>query len=379
MATIDTATTPAPAYPNGRAPLPYQAAFEVPEDGEEETKAGLAATLAQISTTTYQDSGHASRSVHAKSHGLLRGELEVFDGLPLELAQGVFARPGRRPVVMRLSSTPGDMLDDSVSTPRGLAVKVIGVAGERLDGSGGATTQDFVMVNGPVFLAPGPKKFLGSLKLLAATTDKAPNLKKALSAVLRGTERVLEAVGGHSDTIIALGGHPETHLLGETYYSQVPILYGAYMAKLCVAPVSPELTALTQAPLDVNGKPNGLREAVVAFFAQHEAVWELRVQLCTDLAAMPIEDAAVRWPEEQSPYIAVARLTAPRQAGWSEALSRYIDDGMSFSPWHGVAAHRPLGAIMRVRKAAYEVSARFRAERNGGPLVEPASLDDFPG
>lgn len=374
MTAIHTAQSMPPAH----APLPYQPSCEALEDGEADTTDGLVEQLTKIASITYKDSGHATRGVHAKSHGLLRGELEVFDNLPLELAQGVFAHAGRWPVVMRLSSTPGDMLDDSVSTPRGMAVKVIGVDGERLDGSGGATTQDFVLVNGPVFLAPGPKKFLGSLKMLASTTDKAPGLKKALSAVLRGTERALEAVGGESGTLKSLGGHPETHLLGDTYYSQVPVMFGPYMAKISVAPVAPALTALTDAPLDVNDKPNGLREAVVDFFAQNEAVWEVRVQLCTNLETMPIEDASVQWPEDQSPFIAVARITAPRQAGWTEALSRYIDDGMSFSPWHGVAAHRPLGAIMRVRKAAYEMSARFRAERNGGPLVEPTSLDNFP-
>jgi hypothetical protein len=33
---------------------------------------------------------------------------------------------------------------------------------------------------------------------------------------------------------------------------------------------------------------------------------------------------------------------------------------------------RPLGAIMRVRKTAYEASSRFRSERNGCPIHEPA-------
>jgi hypothetical protein len=52
---------------------------------------------------------------------------------------------------------------------------------------------------------------------------------------------------------------------------------------------------------------------------------------------------------------------------------------MSFSPWHGIAAHRPIGSIMRVRKLSYEQSARFRADRNGAPMLEPHDLDDLPG
>jgi len=45
--------------------------------------------------------------------------------------------------------------------------------------------------------------------------------------------------------------------------------------------------------------------------------------------------------------------------------------GMSFSPWHGLAAHRPLGGIMRARKEVYEMAKRFRAEKNGRIIEEP--------
>ncbi|MEO6117769.1 MAG: catalase family protein [Methylotenera sp.] len=360
------------------SPLFYDAKYEVSEESEAETSAELVETLHSISETTFKDSGHTTRSVHAKSHGLLRGELTVLEGLPPVLAQGIFAKVGSWPVVMRFSTVPGDMLDDSVSTPRGLAIKVVGVEGERLQGSESDVTQDFVLVNGPAFLTPGAKKFLSSLKLLATTTDRAPTLKKALSAVLRGTEKIIEAFGGESPTIKAMGGHPETHILGESFFSQVPMLFGPYMAKVSIAPVSAELQALTNAPLNVNGKPNGLRDAVVEFFATNQAEWELRVQLCTDLETMPIEDASVVWSEEQSPYIAVARITATPQVAWSEARSVAVDDGMSFSPWHGVIAHRPIGSIMRIRKVAYEMSARLRNEHNARKIVEPKNLDDFP-
>ena len=368
-----------------RPPLPYDPRFEYEEEGELETRAELMQTLHTISSTTYQDNGHATRSVHAKSHGLLRGQLQVLDGLPAELAQGLFAQPATYPVVMRLSTIPGDILDDKVSVPRGMAVKVVGVPGTQLASlepdflpDEAATTQDFVMVNGPAFLAPTAKKFLGSLKMLAGTTDKAPRLKQALSSVLQGAEKALEAVGGESDTLKSLGGHPETHILGETFYSQAPILYGRYMAKVALVPVSNELTALTDAPVDLTDKPNGLREAVIDFFASHGATWEVRVQLCRDINSMPLENAAIEWPQEDSPYLPVARITALPQAGWSEALSRAIDDGMAFNPWHGVLEHRPLGSIMRVRKAAYAMSARFRFERTGKVLREPRDLDHLP-
>ncbi len=353
-------------------PLRYDPSYEQFEEDEDETTRELVATLLEISDTTHADTGQALRSVHAKSHGLLRGELRVLQ-LPVLFSHGLFARPRTYPVAIRLSTSPGDVLDDRVSTPRGFALKVIGVEGERLPGSEGATTQDFLLVNGPTFLAPTAKKFLGSLKLLAATTDRMPRLKRAFSTVLQGTEKALEAFGGESGTLKGLGGHPETNPLGETYFSAVPFLYGPCMAKWSVAPVAPELRALKDAPVDLDDRPDGLRDAVNAHIAAHGAEWELRVQLCTDLETMPIEDASVEWPEAQSPFIAVARITVPPQPAWDAGRSAEMDEGLAFSPWHGLAAHRPLGSINRVRRAAYEGSAGARSARGRCPVHEPGS------
>jgi hypothetical protein len=349
-------------------PLPFDPSFEQIPDDEAETTRQLVEALHDILEITSKDYGHAVRSVHAKSHGLLDGEITILDNLPTELAQGVFARPGTHKVVMRLSTNPGDILDDSVSTPRGLAIKIKDVEGARLPGSEALSTQDFVLTNAPAFTAATPKAFLTSLKLLAKTTNRAPTGKKVLSAVLRGAEKVVEAVGGESGTLKSLGGHPETHILGETFYTCVPVLYGRYFAKLSVVPVSPALTALTDAPLDINGHPDALRDAVNAFFAAQDAEWEVRVQLATDIDKMPVEDASVKWDEEMSPYLPVARIRVARQPAWTEARSIAIDDGMMFSPWHGLAAHRPLGGVMRSRKPAYEMSAEFRGRVNGCPV-----------
>jgi hypothetical protein len=358
-------------------PLRYQPSFEQPDGDEAATTHELIEALRDIQETTFRNSGRALRGVHAKSHGLLQGELEVLDGLPPELAQGLYARPGRHPVVLRFSTNAGDILDDSISLPRGLALKVLNVEGERLPDAPGST-QDYVLVNAPAFAVAKPKQFLGSLKLLARTTDTPQAWKKLASKVFRGAEALVEAVGGESAALKTMGGHPQTHPLGETFYSQVPLLHGPYMAKISVTPVSSNLKALKDAPLDTRDQPDALRRAIGGFFRSEDAEWDLRVQLCTDLDSMPIEDASIPWPEEQSPFVTVARLRVPRQTGWSEARAAAVDDGYAFSPWHGLAAHRPLGGVMRVRKATYEASSRFRAGRGRCPIHEPRGELNLP-
>lgn len=360
------------------APVRYTPEVEKVEAQEAELIDDLTEVILGISKTTWADGHAALRGVHAKSHALLRGELQVLSGLPAERAQGLFAQglltqPASYPVILRFSTTPGDILPDSVSTPRGLAIKVLGVEGPRLPGAQGKT-QDFVMVNGPAFSAPDGKAFLNSLKLLAATTDRAEGVKVAVSKVMQGAEKVIETFGSTSGTVRSLGGEPARHPLGETYYTQAPVLYGDYIAKLSLAPASDGLKDLTGAHIDIDHHPYALREAMLDYFAANDATWELCVQLCTDLEAMPVEDAAKAWPEDLSPYVPVARLYVPVQTAWSEERSAAVDDAMSFSPWHGLAAHRPLGSIMRLRKRVYEASAAFRAEHTGRPVAEPAEL-----
>lgn len=231
------------------SPLPYRPEYEQLEDDEAQTAQEMAQVMQRISATVAVDESHAFRSVHARTHGILHGTLEVL-ALSGECAHGLFARNGTHAVVMRLSSTPGDLLDDMVSTPRGLALKVLEADGPRLEPADGLREQDFLMVNGPVFNAPTANKFLRSLKLLSATTDKAPQAKKLLSGALRALEAMVEKAGGESATLKALGGHPATHPLGETYFTQVPMLLGPYMAKLSLAPVAPELQALKDRRVD---------------------------------------------------------------------------------------------------------------------------------
>ena len=153
------------------SPVRFSPALEEIKPDEGETIAGLNEAFDQVLTTTAKDYGQGVRAVHAKAHGILAGTLTVLPGLPAELAQGMFAVPGEHRCLLRLSTNAGDILPDAISLPRGMALKVLDVEGARLPDAAG-TTQDFIMVNGPVFQAPMADKFFGNLKMLAGTTDR---------------------------------------------------------------------------------------------------------------------------------------------------------------------------------------------------------------
>lgn len=358
--------------------LAYSDAIETPAPDEEQTFAELSQTMQHITRTMAERYRHAYRPVHAKSHGILKAKLEVLPGLPPELAQGLFATPGTYEALMRFSTNPGDMLADNVSSPRGLAIKILGVSGETLSAHPGGTTQDFVCVNGDVFTAPDPKGFLAQIKTFDKTLTVPEVVKHAVSVTARATNAVLGVVGAHSAALEGVGA-PATHPLGESFTTVAPLRFGSYVAKLGFAPDSDNLKALTGTSVDLGEGYNPLRDVIREFFATQTGVWEVKAQLALDdLEKFPIEKADVKWPEDASPWQVVARLTVEPQESYSDARQTFVDERIGFTPWHALAAHRPLGGIMRSRLRAYQEAQQYRIQRNAREQVEPQSLTEIP-
>lgn len=367
--------TPSPAIHY----VPYSDSVEVKHPDEDQTFSELAGTMRHISEIINDRARNAFRSVHAKSHALLKAQMTVLSHLPAPFQQGLFQTGGNYPVIMRFSTNPGDILPDSISSPRGLAVKVIGIAnGEMEPHHSGQVTQDFVLVNAKAFGAPDAAGFLKIVQLLEQHVTDSEGLKQLVSTSTRVLENTLEVFGGGSETLKAFG-HPETNILGESYFSQAPIRYGEYIAKVSIQPASENLKRLTGKHVEHLGKRySGLRDDAVKFFETEAAEWDVCVQLCTDLDKMLVEDASVKWPEDLSPYVPVAHITAAPQNAYSPERRIFVDEKLSFNPWHCLAAHRPLGNIMRARFEAYQASTQFRHSSNGREMIEPKSIDELP-
>jgi hypothetical protein len=358
--------------------LRYTPDVEKPQPDESQTFAELSAVMGNITRTLADRYRHAYRPVHAKSHGVVKAKLEVLPGLPPEFAQGLFAEPRTFSALMRFSTNPGDLLADNVSSPRGLAIKVLGAPGETVPESSAPATQDFVCVDSFVFPVPGPKEFREQLKPIEKTLTFPEGVKHAVSFVAREANQALRAVHLHSAALDNIG-FPAIHPLGESYSTVTPLRYGEYVAKIAFVPASPSLTSLTGKHIDLGEGYNPLRDLLRAFFAGESAVWKVQAQLAlSDEEHFPIEKADVEWPADMSPWVTVATLTAAPQESYSDARQTFVDEQITYSPWHALAAHRPLGGIMRSRLQAYKDAQAYRAQRNAREMVHPKSLDEVP-
>ena len=349
----------------------FDPSLERPLDDEEAVLGELETMMVDLTRLVRDKHGHAFHGTHAKLTGLLVGSLEVLPELPSELAQGLFAQPRCYDVVVRLAPGAPEPLTDKASGQRGLSIKVMGVEGDRLSGFDEAASQDWVLGLDPAFTAATARDFL---KTFQYTGAKSPHLPEpailALSRAARGVEAVLEAVGAQAPNL-KFFGRPPSHPFEESFYTQAAVRYGNYIAKLAAMPSAETLAAVGDGSPLGSGR-DAFQDAACSFVADHPVVYDIKVQLCTDIRAMPIEDASKVWNEAYSPYQTVARLTLPPQVAWTPELAAY-DDRLAFNPAHALIAHQPLGSIMRARMRAYRATQQFRLNANGLVATEPHS------
>ncbi|MET0382165.1 MAG: catalase family protein [Burkholderiaceae bacterium] len=306
--------------------------------------------------------GHAQRAGNTKTHGMVRGELIVRDGLPAAVRHGLFEHPRRYPAWVRFAgpgpASPADIDDVGVLS---IGVKVMGVPGPKLLADE-RFTQDFTGISTPVFTTPNVRE-----------NDKLQ------AAIGRGTP-LFYFIGPHGhflDSLMqGLWSRTQTSPLETPYWSCVPYLLGE--GRAMQYSFRPTASARSRIP-GLPGRPsdNYLREAMATTLSAGPASFEMSLQLQSDPRRMPIENASVRWAARDCPPIPVATLELPRQA-FDSAAQLAFASRLSINPWHCLAAHRPLGNQNRGRLKIYQSLSRLRQQINSTPHVEPDGSEVFP-
>jgi len=356
--------------------LRYSSSIEHIQPDETELIEKIVASMGRVNRKIFDKHRHAVRDAHAKSHGILKGEFEVYPDLPLHLRQGIFAMPKRYPVIVRLSTAPGDLQSDRMPALYGMAMKVLGVIGNKVLSEDEAHNQDFLMVNHPVMPFGNVAAYWAFQQMMEKLAESPSEIRPAAAEKPSDAAGVADTGEALPASLRAVAAVPYSHILGETFHSMAALRFGSYVAKLSAAPLSEPVRSLTGTP--VPDEDSAVRDLVVDFFRNHSAEYELRAQLLTDLQQMPVEDASVLWPERLSPHQPVGKLTFPAQNPYSPERRVYGDDVLSFNPWHCIEEHQPLGSIMRIRIKAYEMSSSFRHQMNAQTRLEPKDIHELP-
>ncbi len=289
--------------------------------------------------------GKTLRQAHPKMHGCVKAEFTVLDDLEKDLKVGIFKEPKTYEAYIRFSNANSEIKHDIAKDVRGMAIKLMDVPGPKLsDRPGSEGCQDFILINNEVFLSRNVKEFhkvihalaMGKLRLAMFLLNPAhfPMLKRLIKS-----QKMCH------------------HVLDTAYWSTTPYLFGDNMAvKYHAEPANDSTLSGGIAKHD----ENFLKTNMKATLSEQDVYFDFYVQLQTDPDLMPVEDPTVKW---DSPFIKVAKIKIPRQ-NFDTDERNHMGNDFSFSPWHSLPEHRPIGGLNRARRAVYYALSDFWHSRN---------------
>jgi len=306
--------------------------------------------------------GGFERGGNTKTHGIVRGEFIVHDGLPAALRHGIYARPQTYRAWVRFSG-PGPYVTPDIEDVgfMSISIKLMGVPGPKLMDEE-KFTQDMFGVSTPTFVTPDTK---------ANAQLQIESLKNAQIFYFINLHRphVLDFI------MQALWIKTQSSPFEAPYFSCVPYLLGEGQAmQYSVWPKSTKRTPIPRLPL--RPPDDYLRDAMVKSLAEGDVELDIRLQRQTDPHLMPIEHAGVLWPEKLSPRVSVATLRLPRQTFNSPSQMEFAKR-LSYNPWHCIPEHRPLGNQSRARRRMYFELSKLRHTMNNVPHYEPTGDEVF--
>ena len=329
----------------------------------------------------------ARRDAHPKHHGCVPATFEVhkLDGL---LAQGIFAHPGKYQAWVRFSNA-FKVRNDLDRDARGMAIKIMGV-------SGGASeaTQDFLLVTHRSFFARTPADFVDFPAAVAGAGESLALFTRTFGFFF-GRRPFRFRLPGFIALMRSINSC--TNPLVRTYFSQTPYAYGQSHVKLRARPrrrwfplqwvwlwirvfvhnvIIPILRAgawlirkfVKSFSFEPRWQENYLQKILLSSLRTRPVVFDFQVQFRKD--GMPIDDAVVAWKERESRYKTVATITIGPPTVSLETMMAF-GQHLSYTPWHHVPAHRPLGSINIARRSVYEAISSLRHGLNHVARREP--------
>ena len=286
----------------------------------------------------------------------------MHDGLPHALRHGIYVQPRSYPAWVRFSG-PGPYVTPDIDDVgfMSISVKLMDVPGPKLMDEE-RFTQDMFGVSPPTFVTPDVR---------ANAQLQLESVKNAQIFYFFNLQRphILDAI------MQGLWIKTQSSPFEAPYFSCVPYLLGEGQAmQYSFWPKTDKRTPIPRLPL--RPPDDYLRAAMVAALGAGDVELDVRLQLQTDPHLMPIENAAVLWPERLSPRVSAATLRIPRQQFDSPAQMEFAKR-LSYNPWHSIAEHRPLGNQSRARKRMYYELSKLRHQMNAVPHFEPRGDEVF--
>jgi hypothetical protein len=315
-------------------------------------------------TREQKGDGLYRRDAHAKTHGCVLANFKVGKngGTPFE--QGLFAKEHSYKAWIRFSSGSTALQSDWAPDARGMAIKVLGVPGLKLlEGEEQARTQDFVMINNPVFFIRDVEEYASLTRYQGQGSQFGYFFQSSNNPAKWKLREFRIGLG-------LLGHWPPQNLLGTQFHSMTAYKLGAANHVKYSAKPAP-CDSKSSVPDEFALGSNALREHLEERIKTAPACFDFVAQLQVPDKDMPIEDSTVLWREKDSPFVTVARIEVPADKDVAKNMENNFCENLSFTPWHSLPDHQPVGGLNRIRKSVYQGISRYRRCLNHIGFGEP--------
>lgn len=334
-------------------------------------------------TKTLSHINHYTRDAHANGYAALKAEFEILSGLPSELAQGIYAQPGKHEAVIRFSNGSSRVLPDKLSgNAQGMAIKVFDIPGKKLaPNEEDSPNMDYNLINNPVFFCNTAEHYVFISKLFLKLTDffEKGALGKLEFAALWATENKKAFPNWEAlkelNALKTFEKIPAINSFLYEFYSMGAVRHGDYMGKIRVIPTAETRSKIQDREVDTESEDWPYRSAIIKEIAKHELTFELQIQLCSDLDKLPINDLTVEWDQNIAPFQTVAKITIFKQEVPADGNFEVMEN-LSFTPFRTIEENCPIGNLQRTRQQAYVTSSNSRHNLNHKKKIEPKNLKE---
>jgi catalase len=296
----------------------------------------------------------ALRDAHAKDTGCVKGIFRINTSLPVELQHGIFNNARDYDAWIRFSDANSEVRNSRWPDARGMALKLADVDGPKLLVDDNC--QDFIMVNHPSFFIDDLRRYRDTLKVFhsGGTVEQLWSFTR-----LNWKERWRAALTNFTSIANPLFSQywsMTSYRLGLRAGPKTAIKFTA-KPRLPIKPTFIDKWSTILAP------GFSLKNELAGVLAEREMIFDFYLQRFRSSELTPVESSMQEWTEDVAPLEPVATIIIPQQDVNSAERNLFCEN-LSFNPWHGLAEHKPLGAVNRARRRIYQAISKQRHELN---------------
>jgi catalase len=321
---------------------------------EADDAAKLAENLSEKILSDYTN-GLARRDAHPKAHGCVRAQFKVNEKLEPKLQAGIFQPGVGYDAIVRFSNgSPNASGDDGDGDTRGMAIKILGVEGEKLFlDPEYPNSVDLIQISAPYFFVNDSSGYTEFFRI----ANKGVSFSLVKIPFILGWQGTLNAAKMMSQKI--------SNPLDVEYFSVTPYQLGLGEARRAIKFSSSPCEIPSKKAAQDQSSPNFLRHAMQDRLQQADSCFDFKIQTRPD-ASFEVEDVVKEWDAEKAPFVSAAQIIIPEQLFDTAALNEACEK-MTYNPWHTTAEHKPLGTINRMRRVVYQTISTLRSEMNFKP------------